>query len=236
MKFKFSFTLLALFMSISAYSQVVRYSSLSEVSGLPYIILFDDDSEDSRILYQHMNKLSTKVRDVSFMVINYNNMSDKDKIRAKEKMIEGPSSFYIAWDILDGGCALNKNFDLKYLKPLLVDLAELHRGIRLYRDGKYKIAKKKFVKIFGSKQLFFPEAALYAGLCFQTERKFDIAANYFSEAGRLGLAEGLYQTGYYYETGKTSAGVQIEMARVMYEKASRMGHERATIRLAGLRP
>jgi hypothetical protein len=108
MKFKFSVTLLALFMSISAYSQVVRYTSLSEVSGLPYIILFDDDSEDSRILYQHMNKLSTKVRDVSFMVINYNNMSDKDKIRAKEMMIEGPSSFYIAWDILDGGSALNR--------------------------------------------------------------------------------------------------------------------------------
>lgn len=234
MRLKLSFAFLALFLGFTSFAQVVRYASMSEFSGWPRVVLFDDDSERSREIYQSMDELASKARGVSFMVIQYDTMRDQDKQRAETMWVEGPASIYVAWDYLDEGFALRHDFDLTYLKPLVKDLEKMDEAVRLYRDQEYRSARKKFVKIFESENVFIPEAGLYAGWCYANEGQYDAAANFFIEASRYGVAEALYQAGYFYECGLTSAGIQMEMALMYYHKAARLGHENAIKRLSAL--
>lgn len=232
MKSKCLLALLALGLCFPSLAQMNRYSSMSSFAGWPRVVLFEDGSERSRELYQALDDLSVRAKAVSFIVINYDEMSPEDQQKAATLTVDGPSTVYVAWDYFEEGFALRPDFDLQLLKPLVEDLEDLYEGIQLYRDQEPKRAKKKLKKLFEAEPLFFPEAGLFLGLCCEQQGKFDEAANYFSAAGRYGVADALYRLGYYYETGRSSAGVNQEMARILYHKAAQLGHENAQIRLS----
>lgn len=227
--------LLMLLMNLPLAGQVVRIASLSELNYTPRLVLFDDASDRSLALYERMQELATKTDVVTFYAINLDELSEEDRQKAREWSVDTPSMLYILWDFLEDGITLNPDFNSELLDELVEDMESMSQGIELYRDNKTKKAMRIFKKVFGTDRLFAPEAAYFVGLCYEKQGDFDAASNYYSEAAHRGVADACYDLGYYYETGQTSAGVRLEMACMMYEKAARQGHERAIIRLSTLR-
>lgn len=220
--------LLVLLTGVPSYGKIVEISSLSEVSDYPRVVLFKDASARSSQLYDKLVKESNKNKSVVTYVINYDEMSDRDRATAYEWGAMR-SYIYIKPHWWGTAYVYNDDFNISAIDDLIKNVAEMNVAIDMFQDGEVKKAQKKFIKIFETEEGFIPEAAHYAGLCFEKQSKYDEACNCFLAAAQFGYAEAFFKMGYYYESGLTSAGRRMESAYMYYCKAARLGHEQAIL-------
>ena len=219
--------LLALFVNIPSYGEVIEIDSLSEASDYPRVILFKDASVRSSQLYDKLVKESNKNKSVATYVINYDEMAGCDMVTAYEWGAMG-AYLYVKPHWWSTAFVCNEDFNISAIDDLMKNVAEMNVAINLLQYGEVEKAQKKIRKIYyDSEEGFIPEAIYYVGLCYERQRKFDEASNCFFEATQFGFAEAFFKMGYYYENGLTSAGRRMEGAYMNYCKAARLGHEQA---------